>query len=77
MFVMFRISSKLLQQHELYKLGKMRFYVDPKYDVKDIALYTHNNIPKTLLDRNCILLEVSGGRIASSKMVSIEGISSL
>ena len=48
--VMFRISSSLLQDNALYKNGKMRFYVDPKYDVKDIAIYTHNNIPNTLLD---------------------------
>lgn len=75
--VMFRISSRLLQDNVLYKNGKMRFYVDPKYDVKDIAIYTHNNIPNTLLDSQCILLEVNNGQIVFSKQMTIDNIKSL
>ena len=75
--VMFRISSRLLQDNVLYKNGKMRFYVDPKYDVKDIAIYTHNNIPNTLLDSQCILLEVNNGQIVFSKQITIDNIKSL
>ena len=75
--VMFRISSKALQQNALYRNGKMMFYVDPKYDVKDIAIYTHDNVPRSLLDSKCTLLEVSSGSIASNKVVSIEDIEAL
>lgn len=55
----------------------MMFYVDPKYDVKDIAIYTHDNVPRSLLDSKCTLLEVSSGSIASSKVISIEDIEAL
>ena len=75
--VMFRISSKALQQDALYRNGKMMFYVDPKYDVKNIAIYTHDNVSRSLLDSKCTLLEVSSGSIASSKVISIEDIEAL
>ena len=73
-FVMFRIHSKALQENQLYKNGKMLFYVDPKYDVNDIAIYTYNNIPISLVDSKCTVLEVYEKKIISSNTIDIKDL---
>lgn len=64
-FVVFAINSKKLMNHQLFKNGKMVFYIDPCYDGKigNIemceAIYTYSNIPKELLENRCFVYSMA------------------
>ena len=70
MFVMLRIAKDRLTSSSLYKTSKMTFYVDPKYSIDNdmpIAIYTHNNIPASLIDSECVTFNVREQQIVDVK----------
>ena len=69
-FVMLRIAKDRLTSSSLYKTSKMTFYVDPKYSIDNdmpIAIYTHNNIPASLIDNECVTFNVREQQIVDVK----------
>lgn len=75
-FVMLRIAKDKLTSSNLYKTSKMTFYVDPKYSMDNdmpIVIYTHNNIPASLIDGECVTFNVREQQIVDvkQKMTSI------
>ena len=63
-FVVFAIDSDKMTRHQLYKNGKMTFYIDPCYDGKIggiqacEAIYTYSNIPLDLIEDQCFVYEL-------------------
>lgn len=63
-FFVFKINRDKLMIHQLYKNGKLVFYIDPCYSPDGIlkseceAIFTYNNIPRELIEDDCLYFEV-------------------
>lgn len=79
-FYMFAIKKSKLESYQPYVDKKTVFYLDPCYDggivgiKKSKAIFTYNNIPRSLIDDTCWYYEIdsTSSTIKSSKTVSMK-----
>lgn len=68
-FALLRVDSSKLQSSQLYKNGKMKFYVDQKFPNVDNtmpdAVYTYGNIPPSLIDDDVSIFTFGEDGVAS------------